>query len=448
MSGLFGWLRLNMITTAAGLSIIVWCTGCTAKGSSVDDKHIEGITEIKKLFIEEDAHGKKGSVFVNSVAWSIDGTNLAVLSDAGSAITVYDSITWQIVKRFTRNGGAYTGNSFAFLPDGSLITAVPMAGGIAIGDKNYEGVRLADIYSLMQWDSVSGEMSQLFRGYHVDESGNTHDPQHRNAQKIDKFKVSPDGTHVAGIDFVSNESGVRVFDTLTTKIIWRATIPTDWIATADIEKMTSARWELVECLAFSPDGTKLAVGTSTSYVTSATEAYGSVNPGGGRVHIFDAHSGQRLRSFWAFKNGTETADQFSVSRIVYSPDGQTIAAARGLPFNPVSSQTQSLAIFEARTGQKLASLPAARTYEINGALNFDPVRTLSWYGDTLIAGEGAALRLWSMANLRSPRLLATIGPPAASLPSLHVVWSTAVSRDGRLAVGRPGAVTVYQLSPR
>ena len=64
--------------------------------------------------------------YLNAVAWNRDGSRLAALSGFGNQLTVWDTVSWSVDSCFPRYGGAYSGNSLAFLADETLLLPAPI----------------------------------------------------------------------------------------------------------------------------------------------------------------------------------------------------------------------------------------------------------------------------------------------------------------------------------
>ena len=91
--------------------------------------------------------------YVNAVAWNVDGTRLAALSNFGSAVTVWETKTWAVLKEYLRyNGASYAFNSLAFLPDGALLTSSPIGDFSAKTPVTAAQVQTLETFSLIQWN--------------------------------------------------------------------------------------------------------------------------------------------------------------------------------------------------------------------------------------------------------------------------------------------------------
>lgn len=92
---------------------------CKAHGASMSDCSADepAAQEARRLRVDN---------YVNAVAWNTAGSRLATLSNFGGTVTIWDAKAWNVVNEFDRYGGPFSYNSFAFLPDGTLLTAAPI----------------------------------------------------------------------------------------------------------------------------------------------------------------------------------------------------------------------------------------------------------------------------------------------------------------------------------
>jgi WD40 repeat protein len=144
--------------------------------------------------------------FVNAVAWNADGSRLAILSDFGGTVTVFDAKTWNEIRKFKRYGGAYAGNSFELLPNGNFITSTRIG--------------------------KSPEPSDV--------SGN------KVLGAVNTFSVSPDGAAAAAI-----HQGVTMYDLRSGHPLWQVLMP----------RVSEQMGDGARSLTFTPDAQRLIVGT-------------------------------------------------------------------------------------------------------------------------------------------------------------------------------------------
>ncbi|MFI6104878.1 WD40 repeat domain-containing protein [Streptomyces sp. NPDC051310] len=121
-----------------------------------------------------------------------------------------------------------------------------------------------------------------------------------------------------------------------------------------------------------------------------------------------------------------TGHRLFVAALAFSPDGRTLATG---------SDDRSVALWDVRTGARLARMPAGHT---------DTVRALAWSRDGRLAsgGEDATVRLW---DTRAPG-------PAIGMPLRYQdgspVTALSASPDGRELTALYGTATVtWPFSP-
>jgi WD40 repeat protein len=352
--------------------------------------------EIKRLHV-------KGAI--NAIAWNKDGSRLAALSLYGSTITVWETKNWGIINEFHRSGGSYSNNSFAFLPDGSLITAAPLgdykkdpfhpdSANIPAPFNRYETL---EIFSLIQWNPETGVPVR-----YIPDLG--FPPKDVSLKITDTFALSRDGSMIAAIhadDVLLYETsrGSLVRKLLipripTAKFIWNYRKPPD---------LPSFFADSPYSLAFSPDGKELAVGTMF-----------------GMVHFFSVKDGTLRGSLEAYPGGL-----IMCKEIAYSPDGRFIAT--GKYYNSTSKESDKITtdVWRVSDHKKIASLEG----EVETFADVEMpshVSSLSWspQDDTLVVADGGSLRVWQISESNSKLLF---------VQKLGGINSTGYSPQGILA---------------
>lgn len=351
--------------------------------------------------------------FINAVAWSPDGNLLAALSGAGRFITIWDAKTGKVVKSWERYGGAYSGNSFGFSSNTTVLTSTPNG---KSPDPRY--AELTPEFALMEWDIRTGKVLR----YLPDRMKN---PEADKVKVTSTFTVSADQSSVAGI----SGNKVVVFSTESGQLRFPPVgIYTPWEVQDHEELLTS--------IAFSPDGKELAIGTGirTNYPET----------GGGKVYFYEAQTGKQLRSIFIYPKNPKTEDTFRVESLVYSPDGQYLATGKSKIFNLKENNLISVDLWETKTGRHVASLGGKTISLLPGVTeNFGGPMPLTWYGNTLTLGEGPALFFWSVPNPKAPAAVAVVDPTPNSRTYLY---STAVSKHGVLAATLDNKIRLFQLS--
>jgi len=329
--------------------------------------------------------------YINAVAWSFDGSRLAALSQFGSTITVWDAKTWNVVKEFRRDGGAYSGNSLAFLPDGSLLTA-------ALGEFSNEGpdgnllkaAQIGDhsgdpdyivpsvsnlkyhslkIFSLIDWNLATGQPIRYIPPLEFP-------PSDLSPKITNTFAISRDRALIAAIKdgrsvwLYDASSGVRVQDLPTTPL--------------------PEHPDVANSVAFSPDGQELVVGTAWGW-----------------VHFFGVRDGVLRRSFRAYTTG-----EYRVAALAFSPDGKSIATGKAKGFDAREPNEFSTHIWRVSDGASIAMLPGA-TWILHGKTEAVSVRAMDWFKDLLAVGDDRSLR--NLAKSTAPQLSPSLsrGSPTA-----------------------------------
>ncbi|HSL46133.1 MAG TPA: helix-turn-helix domain-containing protein [Anaerolineales bacterium] len=208
---------------------------------------------------------------VNFIAYNFDGTRVATASEDGTA-KLWDAKTGK--ELLTLSGHKYPVVSVAFSPDGSRIATASQ-----------------DLTAKV-WDAQTGRI--IFTFDHPD--------------WVTSVVFNPDGEIIATTGGVPQTATTTLWDAITGKELFSLLGHTD----------------LIEQIAFSPDGTRLATASRD-----------------GSAKVWDAVSGKELFTFWGH-DGT-------VFSVAFSPDGKTIATA---------SADKTAKLWDALTGKELLTLNA------------------------------------------------------------------------------------------
>jgi len=314
----------------------------------------QGLREIRRLRVKE---------YVNAVAWNAGGSRLAVLSNFGGTVTIWDAHSWSVLKEFHRLGGAYSNNSFAYLPDGTLLTA-------AAPDPKDVAPRA---FSLAQWQADTGELLRKIP--------DISDPSRSEIPDIgptDTFVVSADASFVAGIN-----KYVLLFASR------------DWLVARHFEvPPTSAHPDGASSVSISRDARRVAIGTLFGF-----------------VHNFDVATGTRGLSFLAYTSTPRGDFGKNCGAIAFSPDGRFLVTGRGL-IDIHESDDGWTRIWRAGDGALVADL-------IGGG---GTVRTAAWNdaGTILAVGDDKMLRCWRTDSLpHEPELIAKASGMVFSVAFSH-----------------------------
>ena len=336
--------------------------------------------------------------YVNAVAWNADGTRLAALSNFGSTVTIWDTRTWAVLNEFHRYGGAYSFNSLAFLPDGTLLTATPV--GDYSQDPRYANTPLTDpryntlqIFSLIQWNPETGKPVR-----YIPDLG--YPPKNLSVKVTDTFAVSANGSLIAGIG--GGFSTVLLYDARRGALLHKITVPP-----------VSGRKDVARSVAFSPDDRDLAVGTMS-----------------GKVEFFNVRNGALSHSITVY------GEDYSCSALAYSPDGRLIAVGKAKDIDVREPNDISTTVWRVHTGTLVTALTGS-TQMTQGKPEATDVETLAWSpaGNVIAVGDDGSLRLWQVDHA-TPTLLLDVEKPGT--------FSVSYSPQGVLAVARKNEVLIYE----
>lgn len=308
--------------------------------------------------------------YINAVAWNKDDSLLAVLSDVGGHITVFDTSTWEMRNEFDLYTGLYAGNSLTFLPDDSLVLTTPTG---TSPDPSYKDLT---VFSLMNIDSKNGSLIKYYPNL----------PQKEGQQltqqiSIGHHTISKDGALIAGImDGGGND--IFVFNAASGQLIKRFSIPR-------IVPKPGYGPELITALAFSPNGQELVLGTGT--------------PDNSAKLIFcDPFSGKLLRKFIVFRSSSDDVDplsvnQYSINNLAYSGDGRYIAIGKKV-WAASELNTEIISIWDVDKGKQIGSLDGKEIFGFQPTQVYEGF-SLSWSHDVLASGEGRSLKIWSTKDM-------------------------------------------------
>ena len=338
---------------------------------------------------------------VNAAIWNQDSSQLAVLSEYGGTVTVYQSPSFDMRKQFHRYGGGYMQNSFAFALDNSLYTSAPI--GDYSSDPHYAGTSLVDTrykslqqFALIQWNASTGTAAHYIPNL-IDESDSE-----RRAAAV--FRLSPDGKLAAVI-----VTGTQIFlyDLNTSSLL----------RTISVATLSPSPHDFAVSLAFSRGGKRLAVGTQN-----------------GHVLLLDTLSWESVADVRFL-----TTHQFSVRSINFSFDDKYLAAGLFKNFDfmigesPTTKDEAAIRaiVVDANNGSAIARIPTQQGRSpFVRSLEWDPAR----YRIAIADDEGCTI--WSAAG-NEYRLV-------EKLTSDRDISSLKFSNNGELAVAQGSMVTIYK----
>ena len=259
--------------------------------------------------LPEGAKARLGKGDINEIAFSPDGTQLAVASSIG--IWIYDTQTGKELS--LPSGSTAGGFDLVFSPDGNALA----------------GINTTDVDSIYVWDVATGILKHTLKGH---------------TSVITSIAFSPDGTILAGggdfILTVLSSEDVELFageDEEAIDVVWL------WdVGTGTLKNTLKAPAFGANYIVFSPDGTTLAgvlddsavglwgiaSGTLEDTLEHTNGVYGAVfSPDGATlasvdndsvVHLWDVKTRKHLRTLEGHTAwGTMVA---------FSPDGTTLAS--------------------------------------------------------------------------------------------------------------------------
>lgn len=169
--------------------------------------------------------------------------------------------------------------------------------------------------------------------------------------------------------------------------------------------------------AFSPDGQLLAIGTIFGY-----------------LHFFEIRSGRLTKTINVYDN-----EAGYISGLAFNPDGTLIAASKckghDMP-NPIDS---AATIWRVTDGAQVSILPGSTTKRHDGKDEAASARTISWSpkGDVLAVGDDLALKLWQVDDPANPKLLLDKRIDRGS-------FKTAFSAQGLLAATDNNEIMIFK----
>ena len=317
---------------------------------------------------------------VNAVAWNRDGSRLAALSNSGATVTIWEASDWKVLRSFHRYGGGNVSNSFAYLPDGTLLTPAPLG---RSPDPRYKTL---SIFSLVQWDSRSGQPVRYIPDVTKIPKGAA-----SFIGPTETFVVSADGSVVAG----TSKGDVLLYSTRDWSLIRRVTTPS-----------TSGSRDLTISVAISKGNRYLVLGTVAGF-----------------IHLFLLSNGSKEAVFHIYQKGYGDG----CSAVEFSPDGQFLAVGSG-GASVGAVDNGSIQIWSVKDRKVIAYLDGPRS----------TVWGIAWdqTGNRLAVVGSLLLRVWTVEGLPNPPRLIEQVPNHG--------YSLMFSSTGVLAVADSNEVVIYR----
>ena len=350
---------------------------CPADLRGWEWRYLDHLCHAEKRLYAGHAKPARGFVWpVTTLAFDPNGRRVASL-DRGGLVRIWDPETGRDLESFQVDGDNI--DVAAFSPDLTRLAYIPFLP----TEKRPVPIDLYDLRRTIQvWDVTTGRRLIEFRA-----------ASSRNWQmQISCVVFSPDGQRIASSRRINEQSVV-----LEEVKVWE-------VATGrDLHTIGSgAGGRSAECIAFSPDGTRIATGD---------EGWGNRQPA---VRTWDVRTGNLLR--------TLPVDR-GVRAVAYSPEGMQIAASCG----------STLRVWDTASGREVRTLPGAGPY-----IAFSP--DSSWIASN---GPEPVAVIWEIASgkehlkLRGSYGRLAFSPDGqrlatASQGSLVKLWDTGSQPEARL----------------
>ncbi len=292
-----------------------------------------------QLGLPEGAKARLGKGRINEIAYSPDGTRLAVATSIG--VWIYDAQTGEELDLLTGHTGFVD-----FSMDGKIL---------ASGSWDY---------TIGLWDAETDEHLRTLEG-HTD--------------WVNSVAFSPDGTTIVS---GSDDYTLRLWDVATGETLRTLEGHTDWVGSVsfspDGNTIASGSWDKtirlwdaktgehlrtleghtsgVRSVSFSPDGNTIVSGSEDK-----------------TLRLWDAKTGEHLRTLEGHTSG--------VRSVSFSPDGNTIVSG---------SEDKTLRLWDAKTGEHLRTLKGHTSWV--HSVSFSPD------GNTIVSGsEDGTILLWEVS---------------------------------------------------
>ncbi|TAL67629.1 MAG: choice-of-anchor D domain-containing protein, partial [Bacteroidetes bacterium] len=364
--------------------------------------------------------------FVNSVAFSPDGTRLASCS-SDKTIKLWDIISGTEIQTFP---GQNSVSSIAFSPDGSMLASGHGDSTVKLWDIN-SGIEIRTFSGHTRSISsvafcpdglklASGSYDKTIKLWDID-SGTEIRTLSGNTNFVTSIEFSPDGTTLASGCY---DDTIKLWD----------------INSGTVIKTFSGHFSFITSVTFSPDGTKLASGSSDA-----------------RIKLWDINSGTEIKTFLGSNR--------TIRSVAFCPDGTKLASCSDdntikiwdinldIEIKTITGHTYSVcSVAFSPDGSKIASGSDDNTIKLWDLNSGNAIKTLSGHnggvstvayspdGTKLASGsKDLTIKLWDM---NSDTVLKTFYGREG------VFYSVAFSPDGtKLASGDgEGEIILWDLN--
>ena len=357
--------------------------------------------------LPEGAKARLGKGIINEMAYSPNGTHLAVAGSIG--IWLYDMTTYQEVALLT--GPVGHTNSVSFSPDGNTIVSGSQDGKVYLWDAN-TGAHRQTLTTNVQWVSsvafspdgntiaISGGTMEGLASSISLWNAHTGELLKEFGDIFDTLTVcfSPDGKTLASGGYRDNDT--HLWNVHTGEHLYTLT--------------GHESHEHVNSVVFSPDGNIIASGSSD-----------------GTIRLWSHHTGLLLKTLIGHTK--------PVTSVVYSPDGNTLISAGG----------DSIRVWNTRTGELIKALAVPAVSVV-----FSPD------GNTFVSGSSDGIRVWDAHTqelLKTlPRNIGSVGgvvfsPDGKTFASgrgkdIHL-WDVRTNERIKTFIGHTDSVSSVVFSP-
>jgi WD40 repeat protein len=389
---------------------------------------------------------------VNSVSFSPDGRTLATAS-ADKTVKLW-TLDGTLLKTLT--GHSDTVTSVSFSPDGKILATASADNTVKLWTRDGTQLRTLAAHSAGV-NSVS--FSPDGRILATASADNT-----VKLWRLDGILIKTHTGHSAEVNSVSFSPDGRTLATASADKTVKL-----WTLDGTLLKTLTGHSDTVTSVSFSPDGQTIAT-------TSADQTVKLWNPNGlprkepktfegfgDGVSIFFSSDGKTFATtrysdptvkLWSFADGKQVrtlkVSGNGVSRISFSPDGKTLAAAT---YNNTSYSSNTVKLWSLADGKEIRT--------INGF--GDGVSSISFSpdGKTLATASYDTVKLWSLADDKEPRTINGFGDGVSSIsfsPDGKILatasydkkvrlWSLADSKEIRTIEGHSKTITSISFTP-
>ena len=370
--------------------------------SAVDNMQYLGVIQLKKILkVDRDGHYRGAS----TISWSPDGKNIAIATPSYNNVQIYSILKNSILRSFDLSeADSDETNELFYISEDKLLVNF---------DKDDSGNNIPPALGFLNLKNGSREFVMPRTVAHKKEN----EPRLGN---IAAFSVSPDERYVAQ---VGQLDGSINYSAVLEDVNGHVLHELPQYGTDD-DQSNLARSQIMgypTALAFSPDSSRIAMGTSRDWIL-----------------IFDTKSGNFISKFNA---GNSACDI-----LAYDSTGSFLAVAsndRGHPPD-INGSAPSLGIWSEKSGVNIQKL-AMPTLIYKNKEEIGRVNSLSWdfHSARLAAGGGGAIRVWSNP-VSAPKIVLSHISPKTTSGFAASAYGVFFSKQGHLAILADQNIMLYR----